>query len=273
MIAAPTARSSNFYPRPPRGGRPRFVYLAVLAARFLSTPSARRATLKFVILAMVDSMISIHALREEGDRCRTQKQQCRRYFYPRPPRGGRRFPHRAAVTDKVFLSTPSARRATDLIHVETESEDISIHALREEGDDEIAEIFGGDADISIHALREEGDNRARPPPGKVVLFLSTPSARRATSASSTVSGFSCDFYPRPPRGGRPAAKRAKMELSNFYPRPPRGGRRLCRQYVGGGGGISIHALREEGDGGEAFSCQRCNISIHALREEGDTRRR
>ena len=36
--------------------------------------------------------------------------------------------------DLIFLSTPSARRATDLIHVETESEDISIHALREEGD-------------------------------------------------------------------------------------------------------------------------------------------
>ena len=35
------------------------------------------------------SPISIHALREEGDRCRTQKRQCRRYFYPRPPRGGR----------------------------------------------------------------------------------------------------------------------------------------------------------------------------------------
>ena len=58
---------------------------------------------------------------------------------------------------------------------------ISIHALREEGD-----LFAGvvvePQNISIHALREEGDTR--PPfsgtPGIFILFLSTPSARRAT---------------------------------------------------------------------------------------------
>ena len=57
-------------------------------ALFLSTPSARRATLQ----AMADPdkiAISIHALREEGDSCNLAR--CRRssYFYPRPPRGGR----------------------------------------------------------------------------------------------------------------------------------------------------------------------------------------
>ena len=57
-----------------------------------------------------------------------------------------------------FLSTPSARRAT---HTTTKQEDknhISIHALREEGDDGIFFI----------SLFKNG-------------FLSTPSARRATS--------------------------------------------------------------------------------------------
>ena len=56
---------------------------------------------------------------------------------------------------------------------------ISIHALREEGDhfrlDAVQEL-----DISIHALREEGD---MPVPFLFCftqLFLSTPSARRAT---------------------------------------------------------------------------------------------
>ena len=34
--------------------------------------------------------------------------------------------------------------------------------------------------------------------------------------------------------------------------------------------ISIHALREEGDGWRAFSSAIQTISIHALREEGDT---
>ena len=34
-------------------------------------------------------------------------------------------------------------------------------------------------------------------------------------------------------------------------------------------GISIHALREEGDRWSALSAARKTISIHALREEGD----
>ena len=59
---------------------------------------------------------------------------------------------------------------------------ISIHALREEGDE-----GGGIPDaamltISIHALREEGDRRARPARRRPGEFLSTPSARRATPA-------------------------------------------------------------------------------------------
>ena len=81
---------------------------------------------------------------------------------------------------------------------------ISIHALREEGDVYDPDGFG-QSDISIHALREEGDTGAtaynwklayfypRPPRGGRLIktclnawnltFLSTPSARRATSAA------------------------------------------------------------------------------------------
>ena len=56
-----------------------------------------------------------------------------------------------------------------------------------------------------------------------------------------------NFYPRPPRGGRPA-----------------GGHQRYRRID-----ISIHALREEGDlVTQAESCP-TKISIHALREEGD----
>ena len=55
--------------------------------------------------------ISIHALREEGDR------------------------HRVRDTQGVqFLSTPSARRATVAVGLYTLVIEISIHALREEGD-------------------------------------------------------------------------------------------------------------------------------------------
>ena len=102
-----------------------------------------------------------------------------------------------------------------------------------------------------------------------------------------------DFYPRPPRGGRPEdgwveeavltisihalreegdwqAGSAQVQLRYFYPRPPRGGR-LC--YLMDGRWttlISIHALREEGDSGTVANYSKTKaISIHALREEGD----
>ena len=57
------------------------------------------------------------------------------------------------------------------------------------------------------------------------LFLSTPSARRATSD---------------PRAAGP-------EQKNFYPRPPRGGRLTYHETDESRELISIHALREEGD--------------------------
>ena len=57
-------------------------------------------------------------------------------FYPRPPRGGRRF------------------------------RDLRDYAVR---------------NISIHALREEGDTGGKAMPYGRPIFLSTPSARRATA--------------------------------------------------------------------------------------------
>ena len=78
--------------------------------------------------------ISIHALREEGD-ARLRARACVSiYFYPRPPRGGR--PGRGKHTERStgFLSTPSARRATFTSRIYAHVANISIHALREEGD-------------------------------------------------------------------------------------------------------------------------------------------
>ena len=63
------------------------------------------------------------------------------------------------------------------------ADSISIHALREEGDGFYCTAVVLYA-ISIHALREEGD--ALPPLRDIFdeLFLSTPSARRATPFSA-----------------------------------------------------------------------------------------
>ena len=57
-------------------------------------------------------MISIHALREEGDPCLWSPTPWQADFYPRPPRGGRRTSGVQGVRRSTFLSTPSARRAT-----------------------------------------------------------------------------------------------------------------------------------------------------------------
>ena len=78
-------------------------------------------------------------------------------FYPRPPRGG--------------------RRCTGM--VKTVLSEISIHALREEGD-HTTRLYCSDIHISIHALREEGDVTLPADLPESDLFLSTPSARRAT---------------------------------------------------------------------------------------------
>ena len=79
--------------------------------QFLSTPSARRATPCTTNHRSL-CVISIHALREEGDWLALSAFGLSTDFYPRPPRGGR-LPARLAKKGSVrFLSTPSARRAT-----------------------------------------------------------------------------------------------------------------------------------------------------------------
>ena len=326
----------DFYPRPLRGGRlPRrfrsramSVFLSTPSARratrpqeppsslreFLSTPSARRATFLDVVVLLLqnnfyprplrggrpqlahllktDLGISIHALCEEGDcnvtaylrhnsaflstpsaRRATQDRPRRKcdagYFYPRPLRGGR-------PTGGVRPNEPE----TISIHALCEEGDkvpkryvsrsgISIHALCEEGDGRDRHENPQNA-ISIHALCEEGDCCSDGGTGVGRLFLSTPSARRATKSFARRRRNASNFYPRPLRGGRPAQSLRRR-------RPSR---------------ISIHALCEEGDAGrqggphgnsrflstpsarratretqEVYS--NVEISIHALCEEGD----
>ena len=262
-------RLANFYPRPPRGGRPGRgqgklegrPFLSTPSARratgaetplptragFLSTPSARRATpgqpaptagLSISIHALREegdkgtlksgagARISIHALREEGDGVTREKP---------PPRG-------------LFLSTPSARRATLSILLPCGLVLISIHALREEGDPGFAVSPALRHPISIHALREEGDSSTAYQRAVEDIFLSTPSARRATQTRETLNQTLEKFL------STPSARRAtlvpllwQLQRRYFYPRPPRGGRRALPLLPLALGVISIHALREEGD--------------------------
>ena len=74
---------------------------------------------------------------------------------------------------------------------------ISIHALREEGD-LVCGILGVlNPHISIHALREEGDGSLLRVISKFLIFLSTPSARRATSFSSSPCTLGMVFLSTP----------------------------------------------------------------------------
>ena len=169
--------------------------------------------------------ISIHALREEGDRGHSSGCSLFCYFYPRPPRGGRPAAYSGPPSSMTFLSTPSARRATAGTAHCPDRRTISIHALREEGDHHTAATCAGGPAISIHALREEGDQQ-----------------------STYCFPLYLNFYPRPPRGGRPQLWHLPaLRCGNFYPRPPRGGRRCRWTALSGLRPISIHALREEGD--------------------------
>ena len=123
----------NFYPRPPRGGRQLsnrlwlgrlFISIPALReegdsdvevyvagdARFLSTPSARRATYVCSDWQRV-YCISIHALREEGDL------------------------RQAFQVQKYYISIHALREEGDQGTVDiAQATPISIHALREEGD-------------------------------------------------------------------------------------------------------------------------------------------
>ena len=168
------------------------------------------------------------------------------YFYPRPPRGGR---HQAAGNNGSARPDfyPRPPRGGRLLAQQTSQHltKISIHALREEGD-------GGRGLVDLRLF----DFYPRPPRG----------GRPPTGGSSDTRD---DFYPRPPRGGRRVDRERTDGRENFYPRPPRGGRhnlvaRLALRY-----GISIHALREEGDVIDGNNAVSYEISIHALREEGD----
>ena len=117
---------------------------------------------------------------------------------------------------------------------------ISIHALREEGDQILLQFGmrkpyfyprpprGGRLDrekprveieiISIHALREEGDTRR--PRSNPQCGISIHALREEGDDSTlTTEVFGFDFYPRPPRGGRLIAGAETGHRAGFLSTP------------------------------------------------------
>ena len=235
-MAAASSWANNFYPRPPRGGRPGQLCIAATCSHFYPRPP-RGGRLLSILGAERSNVISIHALREEGDRSPAPAVQPVRNFYPRPPRGGR--PARAdrrevgagisihALREEgdvaghqrpthhrsKFLSTPSARRATPSLSRARPCGRYFYPRPPRGGRPERAAGMGKACAISIHALREEGDPR-----GWVLLaarqrFLSTPSARRATVTQGPEWPEDYEFLSTPSarratqRGGLDAAQK------------------------------------------------------------------
>ena len=192
-------------------------------------------------------MISIHALREEGDVLVGHRASSPYYFYPRPPRGGRPYlwernekgekisihalreegddEHNGNFEEaKEFLSTPSARRATAEVVEAPEGKEYFYPRPPRGG-----RLYDGyfclsRRKISIHALREEGD----------AIWVLSRLVSRISIHALREEGDQYDF-------------RGTGSYRHFYPRPPRGGRPVKVELQLLVRAISIHALREEGD--------------------------
>ena len=190
--------------------------------------------------------ISIPALREEGDVAGLIDNDSHVISIPALREEGDLHTYEQRLAATGFLSPPSARRATLCQPGFVRGLAISIPALREEGDIVYIAARRVAVGISIPALREEGD--------RVDVTIWFPRS---------------NFYPRPPRGGRPvqsmiltlstqflsppSARRATsiVSFASFpaeFLSPPSARRATFGVHpVASLVGISIPALREEGD--------------------------
>ena len=173
------------------------------------------------------------------------------YFNPRAPRGAR-----------PWTTGPIAPEAQ-----------ISIHALREERDGRLVAGLVLVRRISIHALREERDYRSPPACCRCGYFnpraprgarhhrkdgcdsdnqISIHALREESDTTCCAGGFTIWYFnPRAPRGARPGAQSRCGTPSPFQ--STRSARSATQQaYIQAATkAISIHALREERDGGIA----------------------
>ena len=237
--------------------------------------------------------VSTHALRGEGDQPRCIRHWRLHHFNPRPPRGGRLYALADQQSAQKFQSTPSARRATKLTKGALYLQDISIHALREEGDllsmgivpgmclfqstpsarraTALCELDAALNKISIHALREEGDLLSGTMQPCMVEFQSTPSARRAT-LPGCYGPVKREISIHALREEGDSASTVLLRPHPYFnPRPPRGGR--LRRMKGETMAVKFQSTPSARRATDPSPAQKDpgGISIHALREEGDER--
>ena len=174
------------------------------------------------------------------------------------------------MTDGLFLSTLSLRRATWHGKPTRKARHISIHALLAESDHTPCRPVV--QRVHFYPRSPCGERLAAVPTAHLAaLFLSTLSLRRATYREGLHHMMQADFYPRSPCGERPLAlavafgthqaflstlslRRATSHDgagmaagADFYPRSPCGERLWWRVPVLIRAAISIHALLAESD--------------------------
>ena len=199
---------------------------------FLPTPSARRATLRPRLRRA--GHVHFYPRPPRGGRRTTAAAPCRAsaYFYPRPPRGGRPeilVPVSALID--FYPRPPRGGRPEILVPV---SALIDFYPRPPRG---------GRPGHRGRVGQRAGNFYPRPPrggrPSILIMrglqnkFLPTPSARRATKTNSLVTLSIEIFLPTP--SARRATRPGKKPLAlwcNFYPRPPRGGRRCAANLAG-----------------------------------------
>ena len=170
-------------------------------------------------------VISIHALRVEGDATGLRISDCLALnFYPRPPGGGRpHFSSSARSSYSDFYPRPPGGGRHPLLSFANEPRyfyprppgggrrlynnyrypltQISIHALRVEGDDLL--LRPDELTCDFYPRPPGGGRPKRSSFSRIcTVFLSTPSGWRATISSKKHTATKCNFYPRPPGGGR-----------------------------------------------------------------------
>ena len=183
--------SLNFYPRSPRGERPRLllclracVHISIHAPREGSDDGRRVGCRGY-------HDISIHAPREGSDQRSAASSPAPMYFYPRSPRGERRLDGPQSTQKVVeFLSTLPARGATLPFSLGARtSKAISIHAPRE-GSDLTAEGVALMRRTFLSTLPARGATDGGYRRARTGGFLSTLPARGATIYAP---GFHEDF--------------------------------------------------------------------------------
>ena len=203
-----STEESNFYPRSPRGERQKFDGWREASTTFLSTLPARGATgTSWFVTLTYD--ISIHAPREGSDGLPGTRHSMAANFYPRSPRGER--PGAGVLGFGQGF--------------------ISIHAPREGSDPRACCCAAGQKYFYPRSPRGER-LLAAVPASTTPLFLSTLPARGATPVRGPERRMTHISIHAPREGSDPTTRTRPPGCLHFYPRSPRGERPALHMGAG-----------------------------------------